>query len=288
MALDHPNIARLLDGGTTENDRPYLVMEYVEGLPIDHYCDRHTLGTEDRLKLFQRVCAAVHYAHQHLVIHRDIKPTNILVTKEGVPKLLDFGIAKLLTPELAAQTLDPTLTAMRLLTPAYASPEQIKGQPITTATDVYSLGVLLHELLTGHKPYRVDSRAPLEVMKAVLEKEATKPSSSVDFSLRPPSQAKAYATLRRRLRGDLDNIVLTALRKDPQRRYASVQQFSEDIRRHLKGLPVIARADTLGYRASKFIRRNRISVAAAAMILITLVGGNHRRQSATPAGRASL
>ncbi|PYS56886.1 MAG: hypothetical protein DMF74_27470 [Acidobacteria bacterium] len=289
-ALDHPNIARLLDGGTTENDRPYLVMEYVEGLPVDHYCDLHTLDTEDRLKLFQRVCAAVHYAHQHLVIHRDIKPTNILVTKEGVPKLLDFGIAKLLTPELAAQTLDPTLTAMRLLTPAYASPEQIKGQPITTATDVYSLGVLLHELLTGHKPYRVDSRAPLEVMKAVLEKEPTKPSTAVmitettgsgngsaSIALTPDLVSKTRdATpdrLRRRLRGDLDNIVLTALRKDPQRRYASVQQFSEDIRRHLKGLPVIARADTFGYRATKFIRRNRISVAAAAMVLITLVGG---------------
>lgn len=289
-ALDHPNIARLLDGGTTENDRPYLVMEYVEGLPVDHYCDQHTLNTEERLKLFQQVCAAVHYAHQHLVIHRDIKPTNILVTKEGVPKLLDFGIAKLLTPELAAQTLDPTLTAMRLLTPAYASPEQIKGQPITTATDVYSLGVLLHELLTGHKPYRVDSQAPLEVMKAVLEKEATKPSTAVmitettgggngsaSIALTPDSVSKTRdATpdrLRRRLRGDLDNIVLTALRKDPQRRYASVQQFSEDIRRHLKGLPVLARADTFGYRASKFIRRNRISLAAAAAVLVILVAG---------------
>lgn len=288
-ALDHPNIARLLDGGATENDRPYLVMEYVEGEPIDVYCDRHALNIEERLKLFQQVCAAIHYAHQHLVIHRDIKPSNILVTKEAAPKLLDFGIAKLLTPELAAQTLDPTLTAMRLLTPAYASPEQIKGQPITTATDVYSLGVLLHELLTGHKPYRVDSRAPLEVMQAVLEREATRPSTAIMITetthgdggpasrLTPESVSKARdATpdrLRRRLRGDLDNIVLTALRKDPQRRYASVQQFSEDIRRHLKGLPVIARADTLGYRAAKFIRRHRIGVAAAAMVLITLIGG---------------
>ncbi len=289
-ALDHPNVARLLDGGTTEDDRPYLVMEYIEGDPIDVYCDQRTLDIDERLKLFRRVCAAVHYAHQHLVIHRDIKPTNILVTNAGVPKLLDFGIAKLLTPELAAQTLDATLTGIRLLTPAYASPEQIKGQPITTATDVYSLGVLLHELLSGHKPYRVDSRAPLEVMQAVLEKEPTRPSTAVMITeanlavnpsacinCTPESISKTRNTtpdrLRRRLRGDLDTIVLTALRKDPQRRYASVQQFSEDVHRHLKGLPVTARADTLGYRTGKFIRRNRIGVAAAVIVLITLVGG---------------
>ena len=299
-ALEHPNIARLLDGGTTENDRPYLVMEYVEGAPIDVYCDQHQLGIDQRLNLIQQVCAAVHYAHQHLVIHRDIKPSNILVTNEGVPKLLDFGIAKLLTPELAAQTLDPTMTSMRLLTPAYASPEQIKGQPITTATDVYSLGVLLHELLAGHKPYRVDSRVPLEIMQAVLKKEATKPSTAVMAtettdgngagltSLTPESVSKARSTtpdgLRRRLRGDLDNIVLTAVRKDPQRRYASVQQFSEDISRHLKGLPVIARADTFGYRAAKFIKRNKVAVASAAIVLVMLVAGiiaiNQQRQLA--------
>lgn len=300
-ALDHPNIARLIDGGTTENDRPYLVMEYVEGTAIDTYCDEHALNIEERLKLFQQVCAAVHYAHQHLVIHRDIKPSNILVTKDGVPKLLDFGIAKLLTPELAAQTLDPTLTAMRLLTPAYASPEQIKGGPITTASDVYSLGVLLHELLTGHKPYSVESRTPLDIMKAVLEQDATKPSTaammiqtgtngddSPSTTLTPESISKARSAtpdgLRRRLRGDLDNIVLMALRKDPLRRYTSVQQFSEDISRHLDGLPVIARPDTFSYRAGKFIRRNRIAVGAAAIVLLILVGGilaiNQQRQRA--------
>ncbi|HEY3026915.1 MAG TPA: protein kinase [Pyrinomonadaceae bacterium] len=289
-ALDHPNIARLLDGGSTENHRPYLVMEYIEGVPIDTYCDSHRLSTEERLKLFQQVCGAVHYAHQHLVIHRDIKPSNILVTKESAPKLLDFGIAKLLSPELAAQTLDHTGPSLRLMTPAYASPEQIRGQPITTATDVYSLGVLLYELLTGHHPYRVQSHVPLELMQAVLGKEPTRPSTAImttETSPGPDGSASIRLTpesvsstregnpdrLRRSLRGDLDNIVLMALRKDPQRRYASVQQFSEDIRRHLARLPVIARGDGLAYRTSKFIRRNRVGVAAATMILFTLVGG---------------
>jgi eukaryotic-like serine/threonine-protein kinase len=290
-ALDHPNVARLLDGGATENDRPYLVMEYVDGEPIDVFCDQRALNIEERLKLFQQVCAAVHSAHQHLVIHRDIKPSNILVTREGAPKLLDFGIAKLLTPELAAQTLDPTLSAMRLLTPAYASPEQIKGQPITTATDVYSLGVLLHELLTGHKPYRVDSRAPLEVMQAVLETEATRPSTAVmitetisggngstSITLTPESVSKARdATpdrLRRRLRGDLDNILLMALRKDPQRRYASVEDFSADIRRHVENRPVLAREDSVVYRVNKFVRRSRVGVAPliVSLVLLCLIG----------------
>jgi eukaryotic-like serine/threonine-protein kinase len=289
-ALDHPNVARLLDGGTTADGLPYLVMEYVEGVPIDLYCDRLALNTEQRLKLFREVCAAVHYAHQRLVIHRDIKASNILVTEEGVPKLLDFGIAKLLTPELAAQTLDPTAPALRLMTPAYASPEQVKGEPITTTTDVYSLGVLLYEMLTGHKPYRVKSQATHELMQAVLEEEPVKPSTVIALTeevqstdgvtgapVTPESVSKTREggldRLRRRLRGDLDNIVLTALRKDPRRRYASVEQFSEDIRRHLHGLPVIARKDTFSYRTAKFIRRNRISVAAAVLVLITLVGG---------------
>jgi serine/threonine protein kinase/tetratricopeptide (TPR) repeat protein len=289
-ALDHPNIARLLDGGTTEDGLPYLVMEYVEGEPLDAYCDRCALNTEERLRVFRQVCDAVHYAHQRLVIHRDIKPSNILVTREGIPKLLDFGIAKLLTPELAAQTLDATSPALRLMTPLYASPEQIKGEPITTTTDVYSLGVLLYELLTGHRPYRVRNAATHEVIKAVLEEEPAKPSTVVLWAeevrkgedsscvtLTPESASKLRGVtpdrLRRRLRGDLDNIVLTALRKDPARRYASVEQFSEDVRRHLEGLPVFARKDTLGYRTVKFIRRNRIGVAGAIIVVIMLLSG---------------
>jgi serine/threonine protein kinase/tetratricopeptide (TPR) repeat protein len=287
-ALDHPNIARLLDGGTTEDGLPYLVMEYVAGIPIAEYCDQHALDIKERLKLFQQVCAAVHYAHQRQVIHRDIKPSNILVTAEGGLKLLDFGIAKLLTPELAAQTLDPTLTALRLMTPAYASPEQIKGEPITAATDVYSLGVLLYELLTGHKPYRVKSQAAHEIAQAVIEEEPIKPSTAIilteqtqtsdgssAMTLTPELVSKLREgspdRLRRRLRGDLDNIILTALRKDPQRRYASVEQFSDDIRRHLEGLPIIARKDTLAYRTTKFMRRNKVGVAAV-MLSVALLG----------------
>jgi len=289
-ALDHPNIARLLDGGTTEDGSPYLVMEYVEGEPLDAYCDRQMLHTEDRLKLFRQVCDAVHYAHQRLVIHRDIKPGNILVTREGVPKLLDFGIAKLLTSELAAQTLDATAPAMRLMTPLYASPEQINGEPITTATDVYSLGVLLYLLLTGHKPYRVKSSTAHELLRAVLEAEPTRPSTaialtedeqndpgSLGVALTPEAVSKSRRAtpdrLRRRLRGDLDNILLTALRKDPARRYASVEHFSEDIRRHLEGLPVFARKDTFAYRALKFVSRNQIGVAGAIIVLVMLVSG---------------
>jgi len=177
--LDHPNIARLLDGGATDDGRPYLVMEYIAGEPIDDYGDQHKLGAEDRLTLFRQVCAAVHCAHQHLVIHRDIKPSNILVTEDGTPKLLDFGIAKLLTPELAAQTLDATAPALRLMTPDYASPEQVRGEPITTASDVYSLGVVLYGLLTGHRPYRLTGRTPHEVLQAVCEQDPEKPSTAI-------------------------------------------------------------------------------------------------------------
>lgn len=178
-ALEHPNIARLLDGGTTDDGLPYFVMEYVEGIPIDTYCDTHRLTIEERLKLFQEVCSAVQYAHQNLVIHRDIKPANILVTSEGVPKLLDFGIAKIMNPELLLQSAPLTREAMHFMTPEYASPEQIRGEPITTVTDVYSLGVLLYELLTGHKPYRIATRSPTEIEKIICEQEPEKPSTAI-------------------------------------------------------------------------------------------------------------
>ncbi|MEN3332354.1 MAG: eukaryotic-like serine/threonine-protein kinase [Blastocatellia bacterium] len=287
--LDHPNIARLLDGGATEDGLPYLVMEYIEGQPITEYADERSLPTAERLKLFRSVCAAVEYAHQHLVIHRDIKPNNILVTAEGVPKLLDFGISKLLSTDRSGDTA--TATAMRLMTPEYASPEQVKGEAITTASDVYSLGVLLYELLTGHRPYRLKSRAPHEVFKAVIEEQPEKPSVAVthddgivsrEGATRSPLAAVSTtrrregqpAKLRRRLRGDLDNIVLMALRKEAGRRYASTAEFSEDVRRHLEGLPVIARKDTFVYRGAKFIRRHRAAfLAASAVALLCLLAG---------------
>ncbi len=256
--LDHPNITRLLDGGTTEDGRPFFVMELIEGEPIDQYCDRLSLTIADRLKLFQNVCAAVQYAHQNLVIHRDIKPGNVFVTKEGVPRLLDFGIAKLVAPGSVSSR---TMTMLRPLTPEYASPEQLRGGPITTATDVYSLGVLLYVLLTGRRPYPAALDSPVEIERAINEQQPDRPSSVA------PEKARGQ------LEGDLDNIVLMALRKEPQRRYASVEQFSEDIRRYLEDLPVIARPDTPAYRASKFVRRNKGLVAAVAIVFLTLAGG---------------
>jgi len=289
-ALDHPNIVRLLDGGSTEDGSPYLVMDYVEGMTITVYCDGRRLSITERLELFRIVCGAVHYAHQNLVIHRDLKPGNILVTAEGVPKLLDFGIAKLLNPEFSAQTLLVTQADRRLMTPEYASPEQVRGQPVTTATDVYSLGVLLYELLTGHRPYRMKDQSLHEIERVICEVEPEKPSTVVTHVAEVSSPKGTTQTaltpelvsqtregrpekLRRRLLGDLDNVVLMALRKEPQRRYASVEQFSQDIRRHLEGLPVTARPATLGYRASKFIHRHLVAVLAAAMILLVLIVG---------------
>jgi serine/threonine protein kinase len=265
--LDHPNIARLIDGGTTDEGLPYFVMEYVNGEPINVYCDANALPTTERLRLFRKVCAAVTYAHQNLVIHRDLKPSNILVTQEGEPKLLDFGIAKLLdaTDELFTQTLP----ALRVMTPEYASPEQVKGDKIMTTSDVYSLGVLLYELLTGQRPYRLKTRTPEEIARAITEQEPERPSTALTHGDSPPSAIRNPKSLR----GDLDNIVLMAMRKEPARRYSSVGQFSEDIRRHLEGLPVIARKDTVAYRASKFINRHRIGVAAAALVVLSLLGG---------------
>jgi serine/threonine protein kinase len=282
-SLDHPNITRLLDGGTTEDGLPYFVMEYIEGQPIDIYCASHELDTTQRLRLFQSVCAAVHFAHQHLVIHRDIKPGNILVTAEGVPRLLDFGIAKLLAAESSVP--DRTITIARRMTPESASPEQVRGGNITTASDVYSLGVLLYKLLTGHGPYRLAGRSSDEIERAICEEDPEKPSavvdrteeSAADRTITPRSFSESREDvpdkLRRRLRGDLDNIVLMALRKEPQRRYASVQQFSDDIRRHLEGLPVLAHRDTPAYRAAKFVQRHKTGVAAVALIFLSLAAG---------------
>ncbi len=261
--LDHPNIARLLDGGTTEDGLPYFVMEYVEGLPVIEYCERNEISTTERLHLFRSVCSAVHYAHQNLVIHRDIKPGNILVTSDGTPKLLDFGIAKLLEQTETAQA---TRTNLRAMTPEYASPEQARGEAVTTASDIYSLGVLLYQLLTGHRPYRLKTSTMDEITRAICEQEAEKPSSII-------RREKENQKLSRRLKGDLDNIVLKALRKEPERRYSSVEQFSEDIRRHTEGLPCLARKGTFAYRSAKFIRRNKVAVAAAALLLLTLVAG---------------
>jgi len=281
--LDHPNIARLLDGGTSDDGIPYLVMELIEGERIDTYCDQRLLSIRERLELFRQVCAAVQYAHQRLVIHRDIKPSNLLVTKEGVPKLLDFGIAKILDP-----AADAEITVARPMTPEYASPEQVRGEPITTASDVYSLGVVLYQLLTGRSPYPAETRSPHELARAVCESEPDRPSSVV---LKPvpavrdeqpkqqpseqacKSRALSQAKRRRRLTGDLDDIVLMALRKEPVRRYTSVEQFAEDIRRHLEGQPVAASKGSWSYRAGKFVHRNKIGMAATAIVLFAVLGG---------------
>jgi eukaryotic-like serine/threonine-protein kinase len=277
--LDHPNIARLYDGGTTREGAPYFVMELIEGQPIDQYCGQHALSITERLKLFLQVCSAVQYAHQRLIIHRDIKPGNILVTHEGAPKLLDFGIAKILDTEAVTRQFEPTLTIFRVLTPGYASPEQVKGEPITTTSDIYSLGVVLYELLTGHHPYRRANSTPQEVARAVCEVEAEKPSTAarrgetpeVGRDLPLPAAVAGIsghpAEISKRLRGDLDNIVLMAMRKDPLRRYVSVEQFAEDVRHHLKHLPVVACKDTVGYRTSKFVARHRAGVTAAIVVL---------------------
>jgi tetratricopeptide (TPR) repeat protein len=268
-SFDHPNIARLLDGGTAGSGLPYFVMEYVEGLPIDAYCETHALPLNERLELFREVCAAVTYAHRHAVIHRDIKPSNILVTSDGAPRLLDFGIAKILQPGGAIEA-SATITGLRLLTPEYASPEQVQGKPVTTATDVYSLGVVLYQLLTGQKPYRLKTGTPEEISRAITEQEPTRPSTAVAKS---NEKSKSQISNPKLLRGDLDNIVLMALRKEPERRYPSVEQFSEDIRRHLEARPIRARKDTVGYRAAKFVRRNRVATAAAVLVFLSLVGG---------------
>ncbi len=279
-SLEHPNIARLIDGGTTEDDLPFFVMEYIEGETIVDFAAGKDLDLAARLELFRKVCSAVAYAHQNLVIHRDLKPSNILVTKDGTPKLLDFGIAKLLKTDVDLQTA----TQNFVFTPEYASPEQVRGEQLTTATDIYSLGVILYELLAGTLPYRTDGRNIGEIIKIVCETDPLAPSRGWLDETRKKltkevvgstkdSRPNTRSVAASQLRGDLDNIILKALRKEPQRRYSSVEQFSEDIRRYTVGLPVTAVRDTLGYRASKFARRNRIAVAAAAMILVVLSAG---------------
>ena len=334
--LQHPNIARLFEAGANVDGLPFFVMEYVEGQPIDQYARENQLSLTDRLRLFRTVCSAITCAHQNLVIHRDIKPNNILVTVKGEPKLLDFGIAKLLDE---SDKPEATLTMFHAMTPEYASPEQVKGEAITTASDVYSLGVLLYELLTGHRPYKLKRRTTDEITKAICEQEPERLSSAIKrtggevsaavppdvrkgwaFPARSPSffrrgyaseevieaeplpeiheidsrkgrafphvgaaepqsnapKDKPQSTIinPKSLRGDLDRIVLKALRKEPQRRYSSVEQFSEDIHRYLEGLPVSASKGTFSYRTSKYVQRNKVPVAAAAIILLTLISGS--------------
>jgi WD40 repeat protein/serine/threonine protein kinase len=288
--LDHTNISRLLDGGTTEQGLPYVVMEYIAGTPITDYCDHHKLSITERLKLFSRACAAVQFAHQNLIIHRDLKPGNIMITDDGEVKLLDFGIAKLLRADLYSADLAVTQTGLPPMTPEYASPEQVRGDVVTTASDVYSLGVVLYELLTGHRPYKLASRSPLELERAICDTEPERPSAIInqieyetgaDGRSRPKRTPEMVSQtregkpdkLRARLRGDLDSITLKALRKEPQQRYQSVDQFSADIRRHLEGKAVQAQKATMAYRAGRFMRRHKVTATVAALFILMLIGG---------------
>jgi serine/threonine-protein kinase len=265
--LEHPSIARLYDAGTAPDGRPYLVLEYVEGLPIDRYCRENELSLDARLRLFRRVCEAVAFSHHHLLVHRDLKPSNIVVTPEGVPKLLDFGIAKAIDEDGATATL--TLAGMRPMTPSFASPEQIRGEPVTVATDVYSLGVLLCLLLTGRPPYRVDGAAtPAWLERAICDEPPESPSVLAAES-RAGTEPPPFAA--RSLRGDLDNIVLTALRKEPERRYPSAEALGEDVDRYLADRPVAARGDSWSYRCAKFVRRRRRLLGVAAALVLVVV-----------------
>jgi len=280
--LNHPNIARLLDGGTTEDGQPYLVMEYVDGPPLDEYADAKCLSTAERLELFRTICNAVQYAHRNSVIHRDIKPTNIVIGEQGVPKLLDFGIAKVLQPEATVNSASQT-TAVLLMTPEYSSPEQVCGEAITKSSDIYSLGVVLYRLLTGRLPFNLKSYRIDEVARVISTEKPIRPSAAIgsstndlfSFGLSPKQNVK-FQTLRKQLRGDLDNIVLTALRKEPERRYQSVEEFSEDIRRHLCGSAVLARRDSITYRIRKFLNRNKRLVITGLLIAVAcLIGGSY-------------
>lgn len=279
--LEHPNIARLLDGGTAGDGTPYLVMEAIEGLPIDRYCDHHRLPLRRRIELLRTVCEAVHYAHQNLIVHRDLKPSNILVTAEGMPKLLDFGIAALIDPERGRTTSWSDADAERLagpMTPQYASPEQLRGDSVSTASDIYSLGVLACRLLAGSSPYRIDGGRPVEIFRAVCETEPEPPSALLDSEpeteddspwIRPESRS----ALRRHLAGDLDAIVLMALRKEPKARYGSAEALAADLGRHLDGLPVVARGGTFAYVVGKWMRRHRTLVAATLLVVVATLTG---------------
>lgn len=307
-SLEHPNIARLLDAGATDDNTPYLAMEYIEGLPIDDYCHKHNLDLGERLDLFRQVCGAVNFAHRNLIVHRDLKPSNILVTNEGTPKLLDFGISKILNKEFE-QINSATVTRIGAMTPSYASPEQLQRVSVTTSTDIYSLGIILYELLSGHRPFEAKEDSLKDIFQAVLETDPPLPSSMVEKTvsytkqipeeivqkiskdtdevqtliINPENQTKAYQSKHtapklaylsaQSLRGDLDNIVLKALRKEPERRYSSAENFAEDIHRYQRGLPVTARPNTFSYRTEKFIKRNSLAVAAGGLVIIAIIAG---------------
>lgn len=313
-SLEHENIARLMDAGSTDDNVPFIAMEYVEGLPINEYCNRNNLDIVHRLDLFREICLAVDFAHRNLVVHRDLKPSNILVNESGTPKLLDFGISKFISEEIESADL-ATVTELGVMTPGYASPEQIQRKSVTTATDIYSLGVILFELLSGHRPFETKENDFKEIYKAIIETDPPLPSSMVTLAAsefqelreaktalqipdRPASvveqgsnpfaqnilldtrENKTPQTKRRtinisasEIRGDLDNIVLKALRKEPERRYSSAENFAEDVKNHLRGLPVTARPNTFSYRAEKFVTRNKVGVVASALILLAIITG---------------
>jgi eukaryotic-like serine/threonine-protein kinase len=257
-ALEHPNIVRLLDGGSGDDQLPYLVMEHIEGTTLTRYAEHRQLPVRARVELMRQVCTALQYAHQNLVVHRDIKPSNILVDIDGTPKILDFGIAKLLAPGAAFEREARTRTGAGMFTPEYASPEQARGDAVSTASDVYSLGAVLYELLTGRSPHRAAGSA-LDIRRVICEVDPPRPSTIAPHARR------------RELAGDLDNIILKALHKEPARRYASMEQLGEDLRRWLDGLPVLARTPTFGYSALKFVRRNKLAVVAAMLVVCTLL-----------------
>ena len=278
--LDHPSIARLIDSGELEDSTPYLIMEYVDGEAIDAYCNSRTLFVRERIELFIEVCAAVHYAHRNLVVHRDIKASNIYVTDEGVPKLLDFGVAKLLAPESLSHTLPVTRLQERILTPENAAPEQVLGRPITTATDVYALGVLLYQLLSGRSPYRLLSYSQLQLERAICMDDPARPSQMVVAKIRGESDSDrsrisdrrglSPQRLRARLSGDLDAIVAMAMRKEPDRRYPSVEALADDLRRHLLGEPVRARHGDWRYSSVKFVRRHLFAAVTIGVVFVGL------------------